>query len=56
MTQKTEKEHLDELLNEVMRIQKRYAHEQLGAKNDRRNEIKKVVNKVATELEQKNGN
>jgi hypothetical protein len=50
------KDHLNELLQEVMRLQKRYAHEQYGAKNDRRNEIKKAVNKVAAELERTNGN
>lgn len=54
--QKQENEHLNELLREVMRIEKRYAHEQYGAKNDRRNELKKIVNRIASETERKNGN
>lgn len=53
---KQEKDHLNELLQEVMRVEKRYAHEQYGAKNDRRNELKKAVNRIATETERKNGN
>ena len=36
--QQQEKNHLNELLQEVMRVEKRYAHELYGAKNDRRNE------------------
>lgn len=55
-TQKQEKDHLNELLQEVMRVEKGFAHEQYGAKNDRRNEIKKAVNRIATEAERKNGN
>ena len=55
-TKKQEKDHLNELLQEVMRVEKRYAHEQYGAKNDRRNELKKAVNRIATETERKNGN
>lgn len=49
------KKALNDLLVQVMRIQKSYAHEQVGVKNGRREEIKKVVNRVASELE-KNGN
>lgn len=54
--QKQGNEHLTELLREVMLIEKRFAHEQYGAKNDRRNELKKSVNRVAAEAERKNGN
>ena len=50
------KKALTELLAEVMRIQKRFAHEQTGVKTERRNEIKKIVNRAASELEQKGGN
>lgn len=56
---KTEKDLLSGLLQDVMQIEKRYAHEQYGARNDRRNEIKKLVNRVAAELpemERTNGN
>jgi hypothetical protein len=45
-----------ELVSQVMKIQKNFAHEQVGAKNDRRIEIKKVINRVASELEAKNAN
>lgn len=54
--QQQEKSHLNELLQEVMRVEKRYAHEQYGAKNDRRNELKKAVNRIASEMERQNGN
>lgn len=49
------KKSLNDLLVHVMRVQKMYAHEQVGVKNSRRDEIKKIVNRVASELEQ-NGN
>jgi len=45
-----------ELVSQVMRIQKNFAHEQIGAKNERRNEIKKVINRIASALESKNAN
>jgi hypothetical protein len=50
------KKALNELLVQVMRVQKQYAHEQVGARNDRRVEIKKIVNRVASEMGKKNGN
>ena len=46
-----------ELVALVMKVQKNYAHEQVGAKSDRRSEIKKVINRIASELEvKKNAN
>jgi low affinity Fe/Cu permease len=50
------KKALNDLLVQVMRIQKQYAHEQVGARNDRRAEIKKMVNRAASEIGKKNGN
>lgn len=50
------KKSLNELLVQVMLVQKRYAHEQVGARNDRRAEIKKLVNRVAAEMDKTNGN
>ena len=47
---------LNTLLIQVMKIQKQYAHEQVGANKDRRSEIKKIVNRVAAELGRPNGN
>ena len=44
MTPEQKKKATTELVAQVMRIQKTYAHEQVGAKNDRRNEIKKAIN------------
>jgi hypothetical protein len=49
------KKAINELLVHVMRVQKQHAHEQVGVKTSRREEIKKIVNRVASELE-KNGN
>lgn len=56
MTQEQSRKATTELVAQVMKIQKNYAHEQLGAKNDRRNEIKKVINRLASELEAKSAN
>lgn len=56
MTPEKTKKATIELIVQVMKIQKAYAHEQVGAKNERRNEIKKVVNRISTELEAKNAN
>ena len=56
MTPEQKKKATTELLAQVMRIQKTYAHEQVGAKNERRNEIKKAINRIASELEVKNAN
>lgn len=50
------KKVLNEVLVQVMRLQKQYAHEQLGARTDRRAEIKKIVNRAAAGLDKKNGN
>ena len=50
------KKVLNELLVQVMRVQKEFAHEQVGARNDRRAEIKRIVNRVAAGLDKKNGN
>lgn len=47
---------ITDLVAQVMRVQKKYAHEQVGVRNDRRNEVKKIVNRVASELEQLDGN
>jgi hypothetical protein len=49
------KKSLNELLVQVMKVQKRYAHEQVGVKNARRDEIKKIVNRIASEMKT-NGN
>ena len=56
MTPEQVKKTTNELIVQVMKIQKNYAHEQVGAKNDRRNEIKKTINRIASELEAKNAN
>jgi len=45
-----------ELVAQVMKIQKAFAKEQVGAKSDRRNEIKKTINRIASQLEAKNAN
>lgn len=50
------KKILNDLLVQVMKVQKEYAHEQVGARNDRRAEIKKYVNRIASALDKKNGN
>ena len=55
MTTQITRKSLNDLLIQVIRIQKQYAHEQVGVKNSRREDIKKIVNRVASELE-KNGN
>jgi hypothetical protein len=49
------KKSLNDLLVHVMKIQKRYAHEQVGVKNARRDEVKKIVNRIASEMKS-NGN
>jgi hypothetical protein len=49
------KKSLNDLLVQVMKVQKRYAHEQVGVKNARRDEIKKIVNRIASEMKT-NGN
>lgn len=56
MTPGNIKKATTELVVLVMKIQKKYAHEQVGAKNDRRNEIKKIINRIASELGAKNAN
>jgi hypothetical protein len=56
MTQEIPKSLVTNLVAQVMRIQKQFAHEQVGARNDRRNEIKKLVNKLVSEAEGKRGN
>jgi hypothetical protein len=56
MTPEQKRKATTELVAQVMKIQKAFAHEQVGAKNDRRNEIKKVINRIASELEEKNAN
>ena len=56
MESSVSKKALNNLLIQVMRVQKAYAHEQVGARNDRRAEIKKIVNRVAAEMDKKNGN
>jgi hypothetical protein len=56
MTTPVSRALINELLIQVMKIQKQYAHEQVGARNDRRAEIKKVVNRIASEVGKKNGN
>jgi low affinity Fe/Cu permease len=56
MTKSVPKKAITDLVAQVMRIQKKYAHEQVGVRNDRRNEVKKIVNRVASELENKDGN
>lgn len=56
MTPDQKKKATTELVKQVMKIQKTYAHEQVGARNERRNEIKKVINRIASELEAKNAN
>ena len=56
MLNQPDRKQLTTLLTEVMRIQKRYAHEQVGAKNDRRAEVKKIVNRIVGEMEKTDGN
>lgn len=56
MTKSVPKKAITDLVAQVMRIQKKYAHEHVGVKNDRRNEVKKIVNRVASELEHGDGN
>lgn len=56
MTKSVPKKAITDLVAQVMRIQKKYAHEQVGVRNDRRNEVKKIINRVASELENKDGN
>lgn len=56
MTRKFNKKTLSQFLLQVMRVQKQFAHEQVGARNDRRNEIKKNLNRIAAELDSGNGN
>ena len=56
MTRTDQKKSITELVAQVMRIQKKYAHEQAGVKTERRNEVKRIVNRVASEMEQKDGN
>lgn len=46
---------LMELVSRVIQIEKNYAHEQVGVKNLRREDIKKLINRIASELK-KNGN
>ena len=46
---------LVELVSKVIEIEKRYAHEQIGVRNNRREEIKKLINRIASDLT-KNGN
>lgn len=53
MTAEQTRKATTELVSQVMRIQKEYAHEQMGAKSDRRNEIRKAINRIASELEAK---
>jgi hypothetical protein len=53
MTPEAVKKATTELIVQVMKIQKTYAHEKVGAKNDRRSEIKKAINRIASELEAK---
>lgn len=55
MTRSDSKKAITDLVAQVMRLQKRYAHEQVGVKTERRNEVKKIVNRVASEMEQKDG-
>lgn len=50
------KKPITALVLQVIQVQKKYAHEQVGVKNERRNEVKKVVNRIASELEQTDGN
>jgi hypothetical protein len=56
MTKQVPKKAITDLVAQVMRIQKKYAHEQVGVRNDRRSEVKKIINRVASELENKDGN
>jgi hypothetical protein len=56
MTPEQMKKATTELVSQVMKVQKNFAHEQVGAKNERRTEIKKVINRIASTLESKNAN
>ena len=40
---------LTEVLVKILSIQKKYAHEFKGVRNDRREEVKDALNKVVTE-------
>lgn len=56
MAEDIPKKVVTDLINQVMHIQKRFAHEQVGARNDRRNEIKKLINRLISETERNRGN
>lgn len=44
---------ITDLIAEVIQIQREYAHEWVGVKTERRNRIREVINRLATEkLEQ----
>jgi hypothetical protein len=49
LTVNIDKDFLEELLTRVIKIEKRFAHELTGAKNDRRAEIKETVSKMVAE-------
>jgi hypothetical protein len=49
------KKAVTDLINQVMHIQKKFAHEQIGARNDRRNQIKKLINRLTSETERIRG-
>ena len=48
------KKILNELLLQVIKVEKDYAHEFVGVRNERRNEIKKIVNRVVSEMDKHN--
>jgi len=56
MQAQDDKKNLTNLLVKVMKIQKEFAHEHMGAKTDRRDKIKKAINQVASNMEERNGN
>lgn len=55
MTNQIPRKFITELVGQVIRLQKRFAHEQVGVRNERRNEVKKIINRVASNLEASGG-
>jgi len=54
VTDEIPKKVLTDLLVRVMQLEKAYAHEQVGARNDRRAELKRLINRLVSEsLEKK---
>ncbi len=44
--------HLENFLKKILEIQRKYSYENVGVSTQRREEVKRVLNKLATEIEQ----